>query len=274
MKPLRALAAALMGLALAAAGERFAVAGVPDLPAVRSTLSWPFAWPGIAARSRAIGPRLVPVQSDPSCPAGAENAPVCGGFGSGLFVTAAGEILTSAHVIDGCARVAVRGSTGTIYLARPAAVDTAYDLAILRVTGAVPAIANFGQDAPSEPALITVIGFPENRPSLQGATPALGQLIASTPYTSDRGLIAFTAPVVRGNSGGPIVDQSGAVVGVVYAQYNQQRGVFLGIGVLAARSFMDRQAVKYSIARSRTPQGMDRIIRDATAYTVFVQCLA
>jgi S1-C subfamily serine protease len=217
------------------------------------------------------------VGSDAACGApgrARDAADPCAGFGSGIFVTSDGEILTSGHVVDGCTRIAVRGATGTIYAARITATDSAYDLAMLRVTGDVPAVASFSPGMPAEPALITVLGFGENRPSLQGASSAVGQLLAAAPYTSDRGLIAFTAPVVRGHSGGPIIDQNGAVVGVVYAQYNLRAGVYFGVGVAAARAFMDRQAVRYSLSGAREPRGIDRVIRDSAAFTVFVQCLA
>lgn len=199
----------------------------------------------------------------------------CAGFGSGIFVSRTGDILTSAHIVEGCVRVAVRGSTGTVYLGRMTAADRAHDLALLHVEGNVPATAPFGLAPPPAAAWIAALGFPEDRSTLSGATPAVGRILPPGTYNAGSGLIPFSAAVMRGNSGGPIVDQSGAVVGVVYAQYDPSPGVFLAVGAAEARRFLDSQSIGYATARAaRTRLTADEIIRAATVYTVFVQCLA
>jgi S1-C subfamily serine protease len=212
-------------------------------------------------------------EADPSQAAPRLITP-CKGFGSGFFISERGDILTSAHVVEGCSRLAVRGPSGRVYAARIASTDGAYDLAILKVDGEVPATAVLGAEAPLPSAPIAVVGFPETQASLGGATSGVGQILPPENYTQNRGLIVFNANLARGNSGGPIVDTKGQVVGIVFARYNPAPGVFFGVGSETMRRFLDRHAVGYHMARVSPPAGFDEIIRSAIAYTVYVQCLA
>lgn len=204
--------------------------------------------------------------------AGSEGS--CKGFGSGFFITRQGDILTSAHVVEGCSRLAVRGADGRVYAGRVSVVDGAYDLALLRVDGEVPAVAAFSAEGPAIPSRIAVVGFPETKATLAGASSSEGQLLSPHDYTQNRGLIVFNAEVAQGSSGGPIVDDQGRVIGVVFARVNSVPGVYLGIGSEAVRHFLDRQAMNYRLGRASTTNNFDAVLRSAISYTVFVQCLS
>lgn len=210
-----------------------------------------------------------------------EYRPGCGGFGSGMFVSRHGDILTSAHVVTGCSNIAVRASSGRVYAARLQARDPAHDLAALRVDGEVPGIAVFDPRDPRPSARVAAVGFPEDRLPAPSATAALapasgslGEILLPDAYTTNPNLIALSATLARGSSGGPIIDQTGHVVGVVYAQYNRAPHVYFAVASHAALRFMDTQSIAYSVAVGGAQQSLDHIIADAMVYTVFVQCLA
>ncbi len=206
--------------------------------------------------------------------AGPSTSAACKGFGTGFFISQQGHILTSAHLVEGCSRLAVRGPTGRVYVARLAFADGAYDLAILKVEGEVPAVAKLSGKTPRPLAQVAVVGFPESQAAPGGPTGGLGRILPSENYTQNRNLIAFNADLARGNSGGPIVDATGQVVGIVFARYNSAVGVFLGVGIPAMRRFLDQHAVDYPMTVPPAAASFEEIIRSAIAYTVYVQCLA
>lgn len=134
------------------------------------------------------------------------------------FVVAPGLLVTNHHVIDDCGAIEVVASDGR----RPATiVDSVQiiDLALLRVYGLRGGVASLRTQSPvllGESA--TVFGFP-----LGGALSSTGNFTTGV-VSSLRGLrdaageIQITAPVQPGNSGGPVLDRAGAVIGVVQSK--------------------------------------------------------
>ena len=134
------------------------------------------------------------------------------------FVVAPGLLVTNHHVIDDCGAIEVVASDGR----RPATiVDSVQiiDLALLRVYGLRGGVASLRTQSPvllGESA--TVFGFP-----LGGALSGTGNFTTGV-VSSLRGLgdaageIQITAPVQPGNSGGPVLDRAGVVIGVVQSK--------------------------------------------------------
>ena len=166
----------------------------------------------VVARSKAS---LVKVEGvAPSCRAGLE--------GSG-FVYADGLVMTNAHVVAGVSEptVSVAG-TGPAVRATVVVFDPTLDVAVLRIPrlnapslGFAAAPAERGQDA-------VVAGFPEDGPltatpaRVRGTVRAVGEDIYGERAAA-REVYALRAEVRPGNSGGPLLDAAGAVLGVVFA---------------------------------------------------------
>jgi hypothetical protein len=133
--------------------------------------------------------------------------------GTGFYVSADGSVLTNQHVVDGCAeiRVPVENAVG-----RPVVADQANDLAIfkLEVTNRPTAIFP-ASDELRQGEEVFVFGFPLDGylPAAGNITPGIISALAGPGNNSS--LIQMTAPVQPGNSGGPLFNKKGLVVGVV-----------------------------------------------------------
>jgi len=155
-------------------------------------------------------------------------------LGAGVVVNAQGLVLTALHVVDGGGRIQVQFADGTRATARIVRRQPEKDIAVLGVDRlsqvVVPAVlggaANVGDAV-----------FPVGNPlGLQGSltagvVSALERSIATEAGISLKGLIQFDAAVNPGNSGGPLLDRDGHVVGIVTALANPSRQpYFVGIG--------------------------------------------
>lgn len=141
--------------------------------------------------------------------------------GSG-WVVAPGRVATNAHVVAGSDRVRVSvGGTGRERAARVVAFDSRRDVAVLDVTGLDAAAMPLGAPLDQGDAAV-VAGFPgDDGLSVGGARvrdvlTAQGADIYGTPGVV-REVYSLRAQVRRGSSGGPVLDPSGAVVGMVFA---------------------------------------------------------
>jgi S1-C subfamily serine protease len=137
--------------------------------------------------------------------------------GTGFFVTDDGCLLTSYHVVEDAARVAIRTKAGT-FAATLVKADKANDVALLKVTGNFPALPVASSRGVKLGESIFTIGFPNIE--LQGFAPKLtkGDISSLTGPQDDPRYFQISTPVQPGNSGGALVDDRGNVVGVVSAK--------------------------------------------------------
>ena len=168
---------------------------------------------------KTVGPAVVTVtgtvqgQVSPFTSSG--NATVSG---SGFFISDQGYILTNNHVIDGAQNLTVILSDGTQESATVVGADMYSDIAVLKVTGKVPAVASLGNSDVLNPGETAIaIGSPlgdfKNSVTV-GVISATGRSIdTGNGYTMDN-LIQTDAAINQGNSGGPLVDLAGQVIGI------------------------------------------------------------
>ncbi|HZX55386.1 MAG TPA: trypsin-like peptidase domain-containing protein [Ilumatobacteraceae bacterium] len=168
----------------------------------------------VAAVTSALRPSVVSVSSDIS-----ESGFNGEGVGTGVVLTSDGQILTNAHVVEGANDVRVRLDTERE--PRPAkivATDTTNDLAILQVdvtgltpaTFADPANVRVGDD-------VVAIGFALDLDGEASVTLGIISALDRTMITDNGaldGLIQTDAAISSGNSGGPLVNAAGQVVGI------------------------------------------------------------
>lgn len=161
-----------------------------------------------------VGPSVVSITTDVDSGGVIGNA-----AGSGVIITSNGEILTNAHVIEGARSIRVRlaGETEPIP-ATVVASDPSNDLALLRIeaTG-LPTSVFAAADSPRIGQEVLAIGFALNLDGeatfTRGIISALDRTI-STAFGVLNRMIQTDAAISSGNSGGPLVNTSGQIVGI------------------------------------------------------------
>lgn len=151
------------------------------------------------------------------------------GQGSGFFISSDGYIVTNNHVIDGAKIITVTQSDGTELSAELVGSDPKTDLALLKVDGAGFAHVAFGDSDKMEVGQwVVAIGAPFGlgNSASTGILSARGRDIGAGPYDD---FLQIDAPINRGNSGGPVFNLSGEVIGVNTAILSPSGGN-VGIG--------------------------------------------
>ena len=140
--------------------------------------------------------------------------------GTGFFISEQGFLVTNAHVIAGSVELYISYSDETL----PAEViitDEENDLALLKVEMQSPRLA-LQNIEPLKGDEIAVIGFPNVVVMGNAVKATFGHVNAVSGARGDDRYLQFDAPIQPGNSGSPVVDASGAVVGVATASLNQK----------------------------------------------------
>lgn len=138
--------------------------------------------------------------------------------GSGVFISELGYILTNNHVVEGTKEVSIILSDGTEQNAVLVGTDPYSDIAILKTDGSVPAVAALGNSDLLQPGeSVIAIGSPlgdfKNTVTV-GVISATGRSIETGRGYQIEGLIQTDAAINQGNSGGPLVNLAGEVVGI------------------------------------------------------------
>jgi TPR repeat protein/S1-C subfamily serine protease len=139
--------------------------------------------------------------------------------GSGFFVSTEGHFVTNHHVVADAVRIRVQTAGGIL----PAVVvraDVTNDLAILKVQGEFKALSVCGSRG-LKLARVSTLGYPN--PGLQGEAGkySSGEVAALSGPGDDPRFLQISVPIQPGNSGGPLVDSAGCVVGVVVSQLDK-----------------------------------------------------
>lgn len=138
--------------------------------------------------------------------------------GSGVIVAADGYIVTNNHVVADSDRLEVILADGTTLPARLVGVDPFADLAVLKVDGTVPAVAEWGNSDELKPGeTVIAIGSPLGdfkNTVTAGVVSAMGRSIETGTGYQMEDLIQTDAAINQGNSGGPLVNLAGQVVGI------------------------------------------------------------
>jgi len=138
--------------------------------------------------------------------------------GSGVFISDQGYILTNNHVVEGAQEVSVILSDGTTEKAAIVGTDLYADLAVLKVDGKVPAVAALGNSDVLNPGeTVIAIGSPlgdfKNTVTV-GVVSATGRTIDTGDGYQIEDLIQTDAAINQGNSGGPLLNLAGEVIGI------------------------------------------------------------
>ncbi len=203
------------------------------------------------------------------------------GSGSGFVISPDGHVLTNEHVVsnseivvsDGFRKatinvkvsqievcfppesIAARGGTGACTPATVAAADADLDLAILYVNGLnQPYLALGDSDVLTSGQPVQTLGFPYGRTlnigrdSLDSVVPEITTTVGTvsalrTNESGERRVLQIDANVNPGNSGGPVVNKDGYVVGVMRARLKDAQGIAFAIPINQAKSFIESRGL-------------------------------
>lgn len=154
--------------------------------------------------------------------------------GAGVVVNADGTVLTALHVVEGSTDIRVAFADGTTALGTVTKKRPDDDIAVLAVNYlpdvVVPAVLGGGAHV-GDP--VFAVGHPLGLADTltSGVVSALGRTVRVTKDRSLKNLIQFDAAVNPGNSGGPLLNRSGQVIGIVTGLANPaDQAFFVGIG--------------------------------------------
>ncbi|WP_416357409.1 trypsin-like peptidase domain-containing protein [Aureimonas phyllosphaerae] len=201
-------------------------------------------------------------------PSLASPSPGFDSSGTGFVVSKDGWLLTNAHVAKACKTVLV----GDLGAASKVVVDEDHDLALLKVDAKVgkplPIVAGkprLGED-------VLALGFPLRSILADSLNVTRGNVSSLMGLMNDANYLQISAPVQPGNSGGPLVDLAGRVVGVVTAKLNAvavadltgdiPQSINFAIRPDAAARFLQTHHVAFETADASAPL---ESVPDATA---------
>lgn len=237
--------AAFLGATMGAGGAYLALSGsndpapvpAPSLAAVPVqppvvALPVPAAAPSLALAVNRVGPAVVTVVNhlgDTS-----SDAPTA--TGSGVIISDQGFIVTNHHVIEGASSLEVILANGTTVAANLIGSDPFVDIAVVQITAPVPAVAEWGESALLSPGdSVVAIGSPLGdfaNTVTAGVVSAIHRSLEASAGFRVEDLIQTDAAINHGNSGGPLVNLAGQIVGIntLVVRGNGQGAVAEGLG--------------------------------------------
>jgi S1-C subfamily serine protease len=173
---------------------------------------------------KSLNSALLNAAADLGAPVRREEAPGMqkqgNSSGTAFFIDASGHALTNAHVVRGCKSLKMALKEGEATEVKVSSLDGWNDLALLTVQ---PAPKNFAQFSPNtlrQGDDVVSYGFPlSGLLSVQGNL-STGIISALAGIRDDARHLQITAPIQPGNSGGPLLDREGHVVGVTFSMLN------------------------------------------------------
>jgi TPR repeat protein len=225
---------------------------------------------------------LAPAASAAAAPPAAERMR---GTGTGFAVSAEGHVITNDHVVRSCKSVRVRHPDESLSPAKLLASARADDLALLKVDK-VEAVAPFrsGREL-RQGEQVVAFGFPLSGVLASSGNLTIGNVTALAGLRNDERFLQTSTPIQPGNSGGPLLDMNGRVVGVTTASISTLKASAATGGAVpqnvnfaikgdVVAAFLEKHGVSVS-----TTGGSSRAIKPADVgdrakrFTVRVECL-
>ena len=206
--------------------------------------------------------------------------------GTGFVISASGHIVTNHHVVNGCTGDIHGNLSGeSVTTLRVVSSDESNDLALLQGPAAsFKDFAKIRDRAIRSGDSVVAIGFPYHGLLTSDFTVTTGIVSSLSGLLNDTRYLQISAAVQPGNSGGPLLDTSGQIVGMVSAKINALKfvratgnipeNINFAIKTGAIRDFLDNSVVPYQTAEPKGELKTAEIAGNARGYTLLISCTA
>jgi S1-C subfamily serine protease len=204
-------------------------------------------------------------------------------IGAGIVVSPEGMIVTNHHLVQGCASISVLDPQKQRASAALVGADAANDLALLKADRTFPAAASFRSGAPLQAGeAVTVVGYP--LAGILGFEPnvTFGYVSAVGGLRGDASRFQISAPIHKGNSGGPILGQDGQVIGIVTSKLDalavQKRtgdlpqNISFGVRGEIAQTFLQTHAARFASGAGGRKLENTEVAAIGRSITLLVAC--
>jgi uncharacterized protein len=247
------------------------------------------------AKARKLARSFTPPRIEPSIPLSPQiQGKPLNRTGSGLLVSQQGHILSNAHVVNGCKTIQVGNGSNENLHAKVLSKDKRNDLALLKLSSDAGDDAPAGNIVPNRMALlrstdaklgeqVVVAGFPFGSLVSSSLKITTGVVSSTRGFGDDTGQFQLDAAVQAGNSGGPIFDNSGNIIGIVVGQINKLKMVKavgslpensnFGIKSSSIRTFMEANGVTGELSARGVEISVEKIAEIAEKQTLMIRCV-
>ncbi|MBR1124511.1 trypsin-like peptidase domain-containing protein [Bradyrhizobium lablabi] len=218
--------------------------------------------------------------------AGSGKPKTYGKTGTGFAISANGHVVTNHHVVDGCTGDIKGNLTGEAPInLRLVSGDETNDLALLQApAGSFKEFAKIRERSIRSGDSVVAIGFPYHGLLTSDFTVTTGIVSSLSGLFNNTRFLQISAAVQPGNSGGPLLDTNGQVVGMVAAKINALKiaratgdipeNINFAIKTGAIRDFLDNSVVPYQVAEPKGEMKTPEIAGAARAFTLLISCTA
>lgn len=199
--------------------------------------------------------------------------------GTGFFVSSEGYIITNEHVAGSCKKITIQpqGIEATLI-----AKDSKYDLALLQVDYMPETPSVFRESNPILGEAVITAGFPYKGLLSSDIKISTGNVSSLAGMKDDSRLIQISAPIQPGNSGGPLLDNYGNVIGVIVSKLSSAfmfkmfqdipQNVNFAINSQYVKEFLVSNDIDYKLSTVTQKQELTEISQAAKAFTVEISC--
>jgi hypothetical protein len=191
--------------------------------------------------------------------------------GTGFFVSYDGYVLTNYHVADSCSLIRIVSLGAAPLNATVVAQDKNNDLVLLRYSGKPAVVPTFRSQTRLGES-IYVFGFPLTGLLSSAGNFAVGTITGLTGPSDDSQLLQISASVYPGNSGGPLIDKFGNVVGIIIGRITSLQNVNYAIKSTVAINFLSSNRVTPRAEETSRELPAEAIADLANSFTVRVLC--
>jgi len=189
--------------------------------------------------------------------------------GSAFFVNNTGNILTNAHVINGCTTDPKISYDKKDYNVKIIATDKNLDLALLKVDIKPKNYLNISKNNVNKLDKVFVAGYPLGKALSDDLKFTQGVVSSLKGFQDNSNEIQIDAAINPGSSGGPIVNEAGQLVAIAVSGLSKAQNVNFGIKSTAALGFLNVNSVKVSsgiINLDKNTKNLQKLLEESTVY--------